>query len=119
GGALLAYGHSVIDGARFVDNSSGNAGGAVNLLGSAAISNAHFQNNHCSQYLCDGGALFSFSVTEIAASQFLHNEAQDHGGALEAPGTITITGSLFAHNHSVNSSGGALSISGHMAMLAS
>lgn len=119
GGALHVSGHSLISGVHFVDNSSRNHGGAAYLLGSAAIHDTLFQGNQCTAYQCDGGALFSFSTTEVSASQFLHNVAQDHGGAMEAPGTITITGSLFAHNQSVYSSGGALAVSGQIAVTAS
>jgi predicted outer membrane repeat protein len=108
GGGLRSCCQVAITGTQFVSNTSGNDGGAVYALGTVTLTNTLFQDNHCTGGLCDGGGMFSFSMTDISNSQFISNTAQDQGGGLAAPGNLTLTNGLFLGNQTVLGGGGGL-----------
>lgn len=67
-----------------------------------------FQNNRCLAASCDGGALFSFSQTDLNDTQVIDNVAGDEGGGVVAAGRAAITNGLFQGNQTLTGSGGGL-----------
>ena len=122
GGAIYsnAYGGSIltqISNSRFINNSSGYAGGAIlNKLGinqSAStviltIDNSVFTGNHASTNM--GGAIYSFSGTAIVKnSTFTGNYAKESGAICNAAGSFIISNSVFTDNYAIDSYAGAIS----------
>jgi predicted outer membrane repeat protein len=114
GGGIRASGIVSITGTQFVGNSSQGDGGGAFILGELTLTNGFFQENYCTATSCDGGALFSFSQTNIHDTQFMSNTAQDQGGGVASPGTLSITGSLFQNNQAVFGTGGGLLAQGQV-----
>jgi predicted outer membrane repeat protein len=114
GGGIRASGVVSITGTQFVSNSSQGDGGGAFILGELTLTNGFFQENYCTATSCDGGALFSFSQTIIHDTQFMSNTAQDQGGGVAAPGTLSITDSLIQNNQAVFGTGGGLFAQGQV-----
>lgn len=108
GGAVRSIGVATLTDTRFISNTAQNDGGAVFALQSATLTGVVFQNNQCLAASCDGGALFSFSQTDLNDTQVLDNVAGDEGGGVVAAGRAAITNGLFQGNQTLTGSGGGL-----------
>jgi predicted outer membrane repeat protein len=73
-----------------------------------SVTNGLFQGNRCTASSCDGGAVFVFSQAAFSDTSFVGNTAQDQGGAVSAPGILSVTGGLFQNNRSLFGVGGGL-----------
>ena len=102
---------------KLTNGMSTNGGGAIQVLGGElTVENVEFDSNSTT---ISGGALAALnSQVTISNSRFTSNSAQQLGGAVlfgrddGVSRKLTITGSTFSGNQSVNSEAGALSASG-------
>ena len=102
---------------KLTNGMSTNGGGAIQVLGGElTVENVEFDSNSTTK---SGGALAALnSQVTISNSRFTSNSAQQLGGAVlfgrddGVSRKLTITGSTFSGNQSVNSEAGALSASG-------
>lgn len=108
GGALFSNNSLSVNSTRFVSNTARGDGGAIFALVRLSVTNGLFQANECTAISCDGGALFVFSQAAFSDTSFISNTAQDQGGAVSAPGVVSLTGGLFQGNRSVFGTGGGL-----------
>lgn len=110
--AGAVYGHdTTISESTFTDNVAGDSdGGAVNVDGDLEVSDSTFASNEAAG---DGGAIWAAEDVEITASVFTENTSADEGGAVFGDGSsVTVNGgSLFRGNTSTYW-GGALSAPG-------
>lgn len=126
GGAITTYRSLTISGTRFISNTAaGRRAGAV--LSRAAgddtlvITNAHFENNHCTDTDgCAGGALFTYNPVAITGSTFTGNSATgtgfaSGGGAIYALAEVDIRGSLLSQNQT-DAHGGAIYVQAPMTL---
>ena len=117
GGALYALSHDLSDIAAMTNvtvtgNSANGSGGGIYLDNVATISGGYFEANRCTGSSCQGGGLYlTGEIVNMAATQFISNEAGSLAGGLFAGKSITITQGLFERNvvRSVNGMGGGLS----------
>jgi predicted outer membrane repeat protein len=120
-GGLYAGGLLSLNGTQFIGNTSlGGAGGLYAPL-DAAIDGGLFQDNHCTEDTCFGGALYANSSLVMAGTQFLGNTSRYFGGALFANQPATITTALFDNNQCTQSgcAGGGIYAAGGLNLSAS
>ncbi len=112
-GAIMLTGSSTsasseIENCQLLKNESESSGGALYITGNSQLDiiNSSFEENHSTT---DGGAIkvsSSTSSLDIIDSTFLTNSCDDSGGAIYANGsTLTIEGSGFRSNSSINNGG--------------
>ncbi len=96
--ALLAAGTLNVSGTQFISNTSVGPAGAVYAPFAARLNGGLFQNNRCTQDLCEGGALYANDSLILTGTQFLSNTSRGQGGALFANQPATLTNVIFRNN---------------------
>ena len=113
GGAILNHGLLRTNRVEFVNNVSGEDGGAIRNLGEAHIDGGSFRRNRADR---QAGAIYSSSATSdrgdtasvtINDVEFSDNRSTRHAGALFISGGGAVSGSGFINN-SAQISGGAI-----------
>jgi uncharacterized repeat protein (TIGR01451 family) len=103
GGGLFSFSTAAITGTRFLSNSSAGEGGAAVLQGGGLLQTAFFQDNHCTNVDCSGGAVYvTGSALNVLDTQFISNTAEGYGGGgLVTGAATTIQGGRFQGNASL------------------
>jgi predicted outer membrane repeat protein len=109
GGAVYVGGGALtMDGGTLIGNSSGDPGGAINIVkGTATISGGTIQNSTASR----GGAINVGAGTMLTVSgttQIIGNTARNTGGGILARGTFNFQGGIISGNTA--ESGGGVSV---------
>jgi predicted outer membrane repeat protein len=109
-GGLYAGGLLSLNGTQFIGNISLGGAGALYAPLDATIDGGLFQDNHCTEDTCFGGALYANSSLVMVGTQFLGNTSRYFGGALFANQPATITTAIFDNNQCTQSgcSGGGI-----------
>ena len=105
-GAVWAFAAAVVDGGTFVGNDCTAVdclGGALSILGSSTVANAHFQENNA----WFGGGAISANQIAITNTTFITNEATLNGGGVYAQAALSLSNVDFTDN--VATSGGGAS----------
>ena len=127
GGAIRAAGNTIIRGSIFRNNVTRAAagighGGAVYAFGiDVTIEGSLFEDNHCMESDCDGGAVyvaatFTTPTLTLTDTDFLDNTAGRNGGGVHASVDVVLTRGSFQRNHAPGSGtsfadgGGGLSV---------
>lgn len=115
GGAVYAIGSTEFDHVWFTGNSA-QLGGAAYSAGAATFTDVLFTGNAASQA---GGAVYHGDGATYTRSTFLDNDAVIAGGAILGYGTTTISDSRFSRVTTGLVGGGALAITGALAVTGS
>lgn len=105
GGAIYQTGGDLsIDGGSFQSNSTNRSygyGGAIVLIGRALIENTVFDSNSAANS-SSGGAIYAVGSAgiDIFNCEFVNNNSDVHGGAIDAEGLVTIDDCIFDTNES-------------------
>ena len=134
GGIRVTTGDLIINDSEFINNQAGD-GGAILLspttLGRAEahIENTYFNNNRSTNFTGGGGIIVAGSDLIIKDSEFINNQANGSGGAIdmnvavfgdgipdENP-EVHIENTYFNNNRSTNSRGGAINSTGILSIV--
>ena len=104
----IENGRFIIAGQNIINGTSRERGGGMLNHGVLHITQSSFVDN----FGHHGGALYSTEQSNlfIKYSTFLHNTANEHGGAVEGHGFVQLSGNTFCNNHAINHCGGALNV---------
>jgi predicted outer membrane repeat protein len=117
-GGALAADSAVLTNTVFLSNTAENDGGGAMFFNSGpVITGGLFQNNACIDTAgCAGGALYVEGSVTLTDTQFLGNSSQFAGGAINAVGSVMMTGGLVQNNHCSHTlcTGGGLMAEGNI-----
>jgi predicted outer membrane repeat protein len=98
GGGLYASFGLVLNGTQVLSNTSSGDGGGAYTGGTATLNSGLFQNNQCTQSVCQAGGLYTGGTVTLTGTQFLSNTSHFDGGGIFATGDARLSGGLFQGN---------------------